>query len=53
MTFPDDYPHNPPHVTLLTTDCGRVRFNPNLYSNGKVCLSNLGKCVIDVMLLVP
>jgi ubiquitin-conjugating enzyme E2 Z len=27
---------------LQTTGGGRVRFNPNLYSNGKVCLSILG-----------
>jgi hypothetical protein len=26
----------------VTTDNGRVRFNPNLYANGKVCLSILG-----------
>jgi len=29
-------------VILKTTGGGRVRFNPNLYSNGKVCLSLLG-----------
>eukprot|EP00752_Nemacystus_decipiens_P008465 g7565.t2 len=39
---PDDYPHNPPRVRLLTTGGGKVRFNPNLYANGKVCLSILG-----------
>lgn len=37
-----DYPMNPPKVTLQTTDGGRVRFNPNLYTDGKVCLSILG-----------
>jgi ubiquitin-protein ligase len=37
-----DFPNKPPHVTIMTTDGGRVRFNPNLYSNGKVCLSLLG-----------
>ena len=35
---PDDYPHNPPKVRLMTTGGGTVRFNPNLYANGKVCL---------------
>lgn len=40
--FPDKYPFNIPSVLLKTTDNGRVRFNPNLYSNGKVCLSLLG-----------
>lgn len=39
-----DYPFKPPQVVLRTTDGGRVRFNPNLYSNGRVCLSILG-CV--------
>lgn len=37
-----DYPTNPPKVKLLTTGGGTVRFNPNLYRNGKVCLSILG-----------
>jgi ubiquitin-protein ligase len=40
--FPDDYPKSPPKVLLNTTDGGRVRFNPNLYNCGKVCLSLLG-----------
>lgn len=42
MVYPHDYPWNPPKVTLVTTNNGTVRFNPNLYSNGKVCLSILG-----------
>lgn len=37
-----EYPMNPPKVILQTTDGGRVRFNPNLYADGKVCLSILG-----------
>ena len=37
----DTYPFNPPVVKHLTTD-GRIRFNPNLYEGGKVCLSILG-----------
>ncbi|CAK9030042.1 unnamed protein product [Durusdinium trenchii] len=41
FTFPNTYPMKPPHAKLLTRD-GRVRFNPNLYVNGKVCLSILG-----------
>mmetsp|Transcript_19935 Transcript_19935/g.59612 ORF Transcript_19935/g.59612 Transcript_19935/m.59612 type:complete len:636 (-) Transcript_19935:63-1970(-) len=40
--LPPEYPELPPRVTLLTTSLGRVRFNPNLYANGKVCLSLLG-----------
>lgn len=40
--LPPNYPQAPPKFTLLTTGAGKVRFNPNLYSNGKVCLSLLG-----------
>jgi ubiquitin-protein ligase len=42
MHLPADYPDKNPQVTLLTTGGGRVRFNPNLYNCGKVCLSLLG-----------
>ena len=42
MRAPVDYPSSPPRVKLLTTGSGRVRFNPNLYRSGKVCLSILG-----------
>ena len=38
--FPSDYPHTPPIVTYYTND-GHTRFNPNLYKNGKVCISIL------------
>ena len=37
-----DYPIKPPTVKLITTGGMTVRFNPNLYSCGKVCLSILG-----------
>ena len=37
-----DYPSTPPHVEIITTGGGKFRFNPNLYDNGKVCLSLLG-----------
>jgi len=40
--FPIDYPNSVPQVVIHTTDNGKVRFNPNLYANGKVCLSLLG-----------
>lgn len=40
--FPPMYPQTPPHVNLQTTGGGKVRFNPNLYACGKVCLSLLG-----------
>ncbi|XP_033739227.1 uncharacterized protein LOC117326577 [Pecten maximus] len=40
--FPPAYPKSPPLVNLQTTGSGKVRFNPNLYACGKVCLSLLG-----------
>ena len=41
VSLTDRYPFKPPKVTFLTTD-GKSRMNPNLYTNGKVCLSILG-----------
>jgi baculoviral IAP repeat-containing protein 6 len=41
MLIPYDYPNAPPKVRFLTTGGGSVRFNPNLYQCGKVCLSVL------------
>jgi len=38
----DSYPNNPPKMVIATTGQGKIRFNPNLYSCGKVCLSLLG-----------
>lgn len=40
FNFPENYPFSPPIVTYLTND-GKMRYNPNLYINGKVCLSLL------------
>jgi len=40
ITFPADYPFSPIQVTTLTQD-GKTRFNPNMYREGKVCLSIL------------
>ena len=39
---PAEYPTVAPKVNLQTTGGGSVRFNPNLYHCGKVCLSLLG-----------
>jgi len=36
--FPDNYPYEPPKLKFLTNN-GSMRFHPNLYINGKVCLS--------------
>lgn len=38
IVFPKDYPLSPPHVIHMTRT-GTVRFNPNLYVDGKICLS--------------
>lgn len=38
FTFPNTYPFQPPAVKFQTLD-GNIRFNPNLYTCGKVCLS--------------
>jgi ubiquitin-protein ligase len=59
MAFPDEYPLKPPKLVFKTTD-GRVRFHPNLYEEGYVCLSILGTwsgpswttaCTFDSVLL--
>lgn len=42
IKLPPTYPMAPPWVRLQTTGYGTVRFNPNLYNCGKVCLSLLG-----------
>ena len=41
FTFSDNYPLVPPYCKFCTTD-GKTRFNPNLYIDGKICLSILG-----------
>lgn len=38
--FPGDYPHSPPKVTFHNYG-DNIRYNPNLYRSGKVCLSIL------------
>lgn len=38
---PPSYPQVPPKVSLMTTGGGTVRFNPNLYTDGYVCLTIL------------
>jgi ubiquitin-protein ligase len=40
--LPHNYPQSEPKVLIITTGGGTVRFNPNLYNSGKVCLSLLG-----------
>jgi ubiquitin-conjugating enzyme E2 Z len=40
IEYPKDYPHSPPLVTYCTNG-KNIRFNPNLYKCGKVCISLL------------
>ena len=40
LNFPHDYPHSPPSVKYWTNG-DQIRFNPNLYKCGKVCVSLL------------
>jgi ubiquitin-conjugating enzyme E2 Z len=40
FNYTNDYPFSPPKVVYNTND-GTTRFNPNLYRNGKVCVSIL------------
>jgi ubiquitin-conjugating enzyme E2 Z len=42
LKFGNDYPSQPPKVDARTTNKGQCRFNPNIYAQGKVCLSILG-----------
>ena len=38
LTFPKNYPFSPPDLKFISTD-NRIRFHPNLYADGKVCMS--------------
>lgn len=40
FNFPHNYPFSPPTLTYCTNN-GIIRFNPNLYTSGKVCVSIL------------
>ena len=40
IQYPANYPHSPPHV-IYCTNGDNIRFNPNLYKCGKVCVSIL------------
>ena len=40
LSIPPDYPNHPPKCVFMTTGGGQVRYNPNLYHNGKGKLSS-------------
>lgn len=40
FTFPTNYPYSPP-IVKYHTNSSKIRFNPNLYCDGKVCISLL------------
>jgi ubiquitin-conjugating enzyme E2 Z len=40
ISYPVDYPHSPPKIKYCTNS-NNIRFNPNLYVCGKVCVSLL------------
>ena len=40
IVYPYDYPHSPPKIKYCTNG-NNIRFNPNLYKCGKVCVSLL------------
>jgi ubiquitin-conjugating enzyme E2 Z len=42
IRFGKEYPIKSPSVKAITTNSQRTRFNPNIYNEGKVCLSILG-----------
>jgi len=53
ITFPSNYPYSPPNFKYIAQN--HVRIHPNIYVNGKVCLSILGTwagpswtCAMDI-----
>jgi len=42
LSIPENYPQQNPEMIFLTTGNHMYRFNPNLYNEGKICLSLLG-----------
>ncbi|KAM0483521.1 hypothetical protein ACHAPX_002012 [Trichoderma viride] len=43
IRFNKEYPSKSPSVQCITTNGGRCRFNPNIYSSGKVCFTWRGE----------
>lgn len=46
IDYPNTFPYEPPKITYFSND-GYIRYNPNLYINGKVCLSILNTWIGD------
>lgn len=46
IQYPESFPYQPPKLTYFSND-GYFRYNPNLYTNGKVCLSILNTWIGD------
>jgi len=44
MKFPQDYPNNPPEMQFKTK-----MWHPNIYDDGKVCISILHAPGVDAM----
>ena len=44
LTFPEDFPQNPPEMRFITE-----MFHPNIYKDGKVCISILHSPGVDVI----
>ena len=43
FTFPEDFPQNPPEMKFITE-----MFHPNIYKDGKVCISILHSPGVDI-----
>ena len=47
ITFPNNYPYSPPDIKYHSQN--NIRVHPNIYVNGKICLSILGNMVWSFM----
>ena len=47
--FPVEYPNKPMLVNLATTGNNTVRFNPNLYADGKVNIITILSCIKHIL----
>lgn len=40
--FPMEYPNYPPKIYVVNNNFNKIRFGPNFYQDGSICLSLLG-----------